>query len=55
MSTILLILGWRFFFDANEVNEPIHVHLPEGRDGVQILAGSRKLCQASRLSLLPIL
>ncbi len=26
MPTILLIAGWRFFFYANENNEPVHVH-----------------------------
>lgn len=26
MPTILLIKGWRFFFYADERNEPIHVH-----------------------------
>ena len=26
MPTILMLLGWRFFFYANERNEPIHVH-----------------------------
>ena len=26
MPTILLILGWRLFFYANEGNEPIHIH-----------------------------
>ena len=26
MPTILLIMGWRLFFYANEGNEPIHVH-----------------------------
>lgn len=26
MPTILMVLGWRFFFYANERNEPIHVH-----------------------------
>jgi len=26
MPTILYIRGWRFFFYANERNEPIHVH-----------------------------
>jgi hypothetical protein len=26
MPTILMILGWRFFFYGNECNEPIHVH-----------------------------
>jgi hypothetical protein len=30
MPTILMILGWRFFFYANERDEPIHVH---GRKG----------------------
>jgi hypothetical protein len=30
MPTILLILGWRFFFYANEQNEPIHVHCRKG-------------------------
>ena len=30
MPTILLILGWRLFFYANEVNEPIHVHCRKG-------------------------
>ncbi len=27
MPTILLIAGWRFFFYANEGNEPIHIHV----------------------------
>ena len=26
MPTILVILGWKIFFYANEGNEPIHVH-----------------------------
>ena len=26
MPTILMILGWRFFFYSNEGNEPIHIH-----------------------------
>ena len=26
MPTILMILGWRFFFYANERDEPIHIH-----------------------------
>jgi len=26
MPTILFIMGWRFFFYANERNEPIHIH-----------------------------
>ncbi len=26
MPTILLVLGWRFFFYSNEGNEPIHIH-----------------------------
>lgn len=26
MPTILMISGWRFFFYANERNEPTHVH-----------------------------
>ncbi len=26
MPTILLILGWRFYFYSNERNEPIHIH-----------------------------
>ena len=26
MPTILLIHGWRFFFYANQANEPIHIH-----------------------------
>ena len=26
MPTILFINGWRFFFYANEGNEPIHIH-----------------------------
>lgn len=30
MPTILVILGWRFFFYANERNEPIHVHCGKG-------------------------
>ena len=30
MPTILMILGWRFFFYANEINEPIHVHCRKG-------------------------
>ena len=30
MPTILLIMGWRLFFYANEGNEPIHVHCKKG-------------------------
>ena len=30
MPTILMILGWRFFFYANERNEPIHGHCRKG-------------------------
>ena len=30
MPTILMILGWRFFFYSNERNEPIHVHCRKG-------------------------
>ena len=30
MPTILMILGWRFFFYANERNEQIHVHCRKG-------------------------
>ncbi len=30
MPTILLILGWRLFFYANENNEPIHIHCQKG-------------------------
>jgi len=26
MPTVLYIMGWRFFFYANERNEPIHIH-----------------------------
>ena len=26
MPTILLVMGWRFFFYSNETNEPIHIH-----------------------------
>jgi len=26
MPTIILIMGWRFFFYSNEGNEPIHIH-----------------------------
>lgn len=26
MPTVLFIDGWRFFFYANEGNEPIHIH-----------------------------
>jgi len=30
MPTILVILGWRLFFYANEGNESIHVHCQKG-------------------------
>jgi hypothetical protein len=30
MPTILMVLGWRFFFYSNEGNEPIHVHACKG-------------------------
>ncbi|MGZ4956691.1 MAG: DUF4160 domain-containing protein [Methylobacter sp.] len=26
MPTVLILLGWRLFFYANEGNEPIHIH-----------------------------
>ncbi len=30
MPTILMVLGWRFFFYSNEGNEPVHVHGSKG-------------------------
>jgi hypothetical protein len=30
MPTILILLGWRLFFYANEGDEPIHVHCKKG-------------------------
>jgi hypothetical protein len=30
MPTILLLNGWRFYFYAQEGNEPIHVHCRKG-------------------------
>ena len=30
MPTILLVMGWRFFFYSNEDNEPIHIHAAKG-------------------------
>ena len=30
MPTILMILGWRIYFYANESKEPIHVHCRKG-------------------------
>mgnify|MGYP001080084632 FL=1 len=30
MPTVLMILGWRFFFFANESNEPVHIHCRKG-------------------------
>ena len=30
MPTILMILGWRLFFYANERNEPAHIHCRKG-------------------------
>ncbi|MFH0921389.1 MAG: DUF4160 domain-containing protein [Fibrobacterota bacterium] len=30
MPTVLLINGWRFYFYANERNEPIHIHCKKG-------------------------
>lgn len=30
MPTILFIRGWRFFFYANEGNEPVHIHCSKG-------------------------
>jgi len=30
MPTILVLMGWRLFFYANEGNEPIHVHCRKG-------------------------
>ena len=26
MPTILFVMGWRFYFYSNEMNEPIHIH-----------------------------
>jgi len=26
MPTILMVMGWRFFFFSNEGDEPIHIH-----------------------------
>lgn len=30
MPTIMFVMGWRFFFYANEGNEPIHIHCKKG-------------------------
>jgi len=30
MPTVLMLLGWRFFFYSNEGNEPIHIHCQKG-------------------------
>ena len=30
MLSILIVLGWRFFFYMNEGNDPIHVHARKG-------------------------
>ena len=30
MPTILIIMGWRLFFYANERDEPIHIHCKKG-------------------------
>jgi hypothetical protein len=30
MPTVIIILGWRLFFFANENNEPIHIHARKG-------------------------
>ena len=30
MPTILVLMGWRLFFYANEGNEPMHVHCRKG-------------------------
>lgn len=30
MPTILMVMGWRFFFYANEGDEPIHIHCQKG-------------------------
>jgi hypothetical protein len=27
MPTVLLLNGWRFYFYANENNEPVHIHV----------------------------
>ena len=30
VPTILMMFGWRFFFYANERNEPVHIHCQKG-------------------------
>ena len=30
MPTVLFVLGWRFFFYANEGDEPMHIHAGKG-------------------------
>jgi hypothetical protein len=30
MPTVLMMLGWRFYFYANERDEPAHVHCKKG-------------------------
>ena len=30
MPTVLMMLGWRFYFYANERDEPTHVHCKKG-------------------------
>ena len=40
MPTVLMIKGFRFFFYAEEGNEPVHVHVAKGD-------GEGKICNYS--------
>lgn len=32
MPTVLYVLGWRFYFYANERNEPMHIHVQKAEE-----------------------
>jgi len=52
MPTILLIMGWRFFFYSNERNEPIHIHARKAEKSANIGWTQRILTSPKRFVLI---
>jgi hypothetical protein len=36
MPTLLIVLGYRFFFYSNENNEPVHVHVVKAEHSAKV-------------------
>ncbi len=42
MPTVLFINGWRFFFFADEGNEPVHIHVEKAEKSCKFFIDAEK-------------